>query len=751
MTRIPLICRLPTIAHPLKPYQSALWFRSESVGIELSVFDFTGFTPENCAVLHTCTNRYAVWAPQTHHPLFNKVGRVVMKRVCAILGLASSFLAASAGAHTDDIVEEVVVFGRADQQIGTAGAASDGRVAFDDLRIKPIQRVGELVEVVPGMVATQHSGAGKANQYFLRDFNLDHGTDFSASIDGVPLNMRTHGHGQGYLDLNFLIPEMVESVEYKKGPYHASVGDFSSAGSVEFKFYDRIPEKMLKASVGEYHYNHVLAAGSQEFSDAGVLTLAAEITLNDGPWDLDEDLNQRKLYGAYSWQRGDLSYSIKAHHYDNDWTATDQVPLRAVRSGLIDELGFIDPDLGGETRRNSVTFNAENGIWHMGLYAVDYDFNLFSNFSYLLNDPLVGDEFEQEDNRTIYGGHFNGVFDISDGPRAAALRWGTSVRYDKIDQLGLYQTQARQRAQEIRSDQVDTWSLDGYVDAEVFVTEQLRLIGGARFDWLHWDVDAGLSVNSGSDDDFQASPKFALAYRVNDHLELYANWGRGFHSNDVRGATITVDPLSGAPVDPVDVFARSTGYEAGMIFEQGRNFNIHLVAFDLELDSELLFVGDAGTTEASGRSERQGVEVAAFWQLSEGVAVNLDYTWTDAKFSDGDEEIPGAVGKTASAGLIFNQGPFNLSLTGRYLGSAPLIEDDSVRSESSIVIHGSIGYRAGPVELSLEVFNLTDSNDFDIAYFYESRLPGEAAAGVEDIHFHPLEPRTARFTATYFW
>jgi len=646
------------------------------------------------------------------------------------------------------LLEEVVVYGRAQQSIGAAGSASEGLVGYQDIRLPPLLRVGELVEAVPGMVATQHSGTGKANQYFLRGFNLDHGTDFSAHANGVPLNMRTHGHGHGYLDLNFLIPELVATTNYRKGPYHADVGDFSSAGSVDLRFYERLPETLLSATVGEDHYLRALAAGSAEVG-GGLLTGAVDVSRYDGPWVMDENLEQNKFQLGYVFDVGAARVRLDLQGYDSEWDATDQIPLRAVEQGLIDELGFIDPDLGGSTERYAFTASVDFASWNVTAYAIDYDFTLFSNFTYRLDDPAGGDEFEQRDERRVFGVNVEGASNATVGSRPATLRWGVQTRFDDIDEVGLYGTQARVRDQIVRQDSVEERSAGAYAELELGLSERLRAIGGLRADYFDWDVDAFRAANGGSGDDAIVSPKLSLAYRFTDDVEGYANWGRGFHSNDVRGATIAVDPVSGDPVDAVDALVDSQGAELGVRFERGNRFNASLVGFWLELDSELVFVGDAGATEANDASERFGFEASSFWQATDWLAVDAAYTYTDAAFKEdqgGGDEIPGAVESTFALGLnaIWPNG-VTASARLRYLGEAPLLEDDSVRADDSLLLNAGVGYRLNDLELRLDVFNLLDSDDYDISYYYASRLPGEPAEGVEDLHFHPLEPRTVRF------
>lgn len=659
-------------------------------------------------------------------------------------------------AHEDHapLIEEIVTWGRAEPIIGTAMSASEGIVGYDDIRMPPLLRVGELAEAVPGMVATQHSGTGKANQYFLRGFNLDHGTDFSAAAEGVPLNMRTHGHGQGYLDLNFLIPELIETTRYRKGPYAAQTGDFSSAGSVEFHFYDRLEESLAEVTAGEYGYYRGLVGTTLE-AGPGALTAALDVTTYDGPWRLDENLEQNKIYLGYVGRVGDADTKWTFQGYSSEWDATDQIPLRAVESGLIDELGFVDPDLGGSTDRYALTGNFSFDRWEATAYVVDYDFTLFSNFTYLLDEPAMGDEFEQRDSRRIYGLNVSGLVDRRWFGRAATLRWGGDFRYDDIGEVGLFRTVSRDRFDTVRSDVVDERSLGVWGEAEWAVTERLRAAIGLRADYLDWDVDAQLAENSGSGDDTQVSPKLTLAYRFSDSFETYANYGRGMHSNDVRGATISVDPASGDAVAPVEGLVASDGAELGLRFEQGRTFNASVALFRLELDSELVFVGDAGGTEANAGSERNGVELSGFWQASDWLALNASYTYTDARFigaPDGEDRIPGAIESTASlsANAAWPNGLFS-SIRVRYLGEAPLVEDGSVTAPDSLLVNAGVAWRRGSTEWRIDVFNLFDSNDYDIAYFYPSRLPGEPAQGVEDIHFHILEPRSARASFIYYF
>ncbi len=658
-------------------------------------------------------------------------------------------VSAEHGSQSVDM-EEIVVYGRSTSLIGQAASASEGIVGFDDIQLPPLLRVGELTEAVPGMVATQHSGTGKANQYFLRGFNLDHGTDFSARADGVPLNMRSHGHGQGYLDLNFLIPELVQKTKYRKGPYSVLAGDFSAAGSVDFSYYDRLPMSVIKTTMGEHGYRRGLLIGNGPL-EGGDLVVGLDVTRYDGPWDIEEDLSQEKLYLGYHATEARNDWHVKFNAYQSEWLATDQIPQRAIDAGMIGRLGAIDPDLGGETRRLSLAAGIDMDQWQIEAYGLSYDFRLFSNFTYFLDDPVNGDEFEQRDKRNVFGLLINGEQALSTLP--LVYRWGVEVRHDDVQEVGLYRTQARVRSGIIRQDSLEESSLSGYMELDWSATERLRATLGLRADVYHYDVDALRAANSGSGSDQQLSPKVSLAFTLAPSVELYANYGRSMHSNDVRGVTINEDPVSGAVADSVDLLIPADGAEFGVRFEKDQRFNFSAVAYWLRLDSELVFVGDAGGTEANNGSRRRGIEINSFYRPVDWLALNASYTKNDAHYEDtvrGQDEIPGAIESTFSLGIntVWQNG-FSGSLRARYLGESPLTEDGSVMSRSSTLVNGAIAYQSGPLEVRFDVFNLTGSDDQDIAYLYESRLPGEAAAGVSDIHFHPLEPRSMRLTFSW--
>ncbi|WP_293970834.1 TonB-dependent receptor [Sphingomonas sp.] len=648
--------------------------------------------------------------------------------------------------------DDVIVYGRALAQIGTALSGSQGVVGYRDFEDRPLSRVGELVENVPGVIATQHSGTGKANQYFLRGFNLDHGTDFAAFVDGVPVNMRTHGHGQGYLDLNFLIPELVQRIDYRKGPYFADVGDFSAAGTAKFVMADSLAAPIIEATGGSFGYYRALAAGSGALAD-GTLLAALDGTRSNGPWVLDEDLKKVNGLVKYSRGTGAHRWSLGLTGYHATWNATDQVPQRAIDSGSIDRFGYIDPYLGGETTRIGLTANAHFGATDVTLYAVHYRFRLTSNFTYFLDDPVDGDEFQQRDRRTVWGGSIQHRIDTTIAGLPVEATLGSEARYDHIGAIGLYRTQRAIRIGTVREDRVEEGSGALYASGTAFLSDRLRLTLGARGDLYAYDVRARtIAANSGKGSDFLLAPKAALAWRAADRIELYANYGESFHSNDVRGATIRIDPKTGDPVERVPVLVRARGAEIGGRYEASR-FSASLVGYYLALGSELVFSGDGGTTEPNDATRRYGAEATFFWRPTNWITLDAAGAITHARFHDvvpGMTRIPNAVGNVVSAGAAIDAGRgLTGSLRLRHFGGAPLIEDGSVRSRATTLVNAGIYYQIGRAKLGLDALNLFDARDADITYFYTSRLQGEPAGGVDDYHLHPVEPRQVRVSLRY--
>lgn len=674
----------------------------------------------------------------------------------ALIGLlGAGFFPAALGQPeelAEERIEEVLIWGRSLQQLGTAGAASQGVVGYDDFSTRPFARVGELVEVVPGMIATQHSGPGKANQYFLRGFNLDHGSDFSTYFDGMPVNWRTHAHAQGYMDLNFIIPEVIERIDFQKGPYFADTGDFSLAGSNAMKTYDQLESNFTEVTIGSRDELRLLTAGDFELGD-GTLLYAIEHHQTNGFFDLDQDVRKYNGLLKYTGEFAGVPSRITFSAYDSVWVSTNQVPQRAVDSGLIDRFGFIDPDLGGNSYRYSLTGNFELNNWQLGLYASSYYMSLINNPTYILNNPVQGDEFEQEDKRALFGGslrneHEGELFGIP-----VTGRIGSDIRFDDVGELNLFNTVSRTRTGSIREDEAEELSIGVFGELEFAVSDRLRATLGLRADYYDFEVSALQPENSGGDNDTLWQPKIGLAYLLNENLELYANYGHGFHSNDVRAAVNQVDPITGEPTEQQPILVEGEGGELGFRYDNLQGFNIAVAYFELATDSELVFVGDAGTTEPSDPTRRKGIEVNAFWEIQESLVLDFSAAKTDGHFRglpDGANSIPDAHEEVLGAGLTYvglGNG-WTASIRVRHFGDAALTADEVVQKGSSTLVNLGVSYARPSWEIGVDVLNLFDRGDDDIAYFFESRLPGEAA-GVEDIHFHPANPRTVRALLRY--
>lgn len=651
-------------------------------------------------------------------------------------------------------LETVEVVGQTDSLIGTADAASQGTVTAKQLENRPLLRPGEILEAVPGVIITQHSGDGKANQYFLRGFNLDHGTDLAVTVAGMPVNLPTNAHGQGYADLNFLIPELVSRMQYKKGPYYADEGDFSAAGAVRIDYAETLKQGIAEIGVGSWGHRRLLAADSVKAGE-GSLLYAAEYFHNDGPWQAPEDYRRLNAVLRYSQGSPSNGFNLTAMAYQGKWDSTDQVPQRALDSGLIGRFGTLDPTDGGETHRYSLSGDwrrtGENGITRANAYLIDYRLNLFSNFTYFLDNPVRGDQFEQADNRLVAGAAASHAWLGKLAGRDTEHTVGAQFRQDRI-RVALYSTEARQRWATTRDDRVDQSSASLYYQNATQWTEKFRTLAGLRGDFHHFEVDSSLAANSGKVDDRIFSPKLSFIFGPWAKTEYYLNLGSGFHSNDARGATITVDPKTLAPADKVTPLVRAKGTEIGLRTAIIPNLQSSLALWRLDIDSELLFVGDAGTTEPSRPSRRTGIEWANYWTPMPWLTVDADLAWSRSRFTDPNpagNHIPGAIEKTASVGVaVEDYGKWFGGLRLRYFGPRALVEDDSVRSKSSTLVNARVGYRFDKrTKMALDMYNLFDRQVSDIDYYYASQLRGEAAP-VNGIHTHPAEPRSFRLSLT---
>ena len=658
----------------------------------------------------------------------------------------------SAGATAQ--LDKVIVYSRSVDLLGEASAASDGQVGAADLAARPFLRRGELLEVVPGLVITQHSGSGKANQYFLRGFNLDHGTDFAVSVDDLPVNMRSHAHGQGYSDLNFIIPELVSGVTYQKGQYAAANGDFSAAGAAQFHLVDSLPQNLARVEYGENDYTRIFLAGTDRHAGGSATTVGVEAGYDNGPWLSPEHSRRLNLFIRHTWSSGANDFALTLLGYRGQWDSTDQIPQRAVTEGTLDRFGAIDPSDGGQSDRESLAFDwtrhGTDGVTQLNLYTIHYQLKLFSNFTYFLDDPVNGDQFNQRDNRALFGGSLKHTRSTELCGRKFDLTWGAQARADLID-VGLFHTSQRVQLSTVRNDQVDESSAALFTQGTLRVSEKFRVTTGLRADGYLFQVKSDNPLNSGRRAAAIASPKLSFVFTPFAKTEFYANAGFGFHSNDARGTVIRVDPSDGTtPVDRVNPLVRAQSTEFGVRTALAPGLVSTVSFWALDLDSELVFVGDAGGTEASGATRRYGVEFANYYRPVPWLMVDADLAFTHARYRDappGTDRIANSISTVVTAGVTLElpHGFFNTARL-RYFGPQPIIEDNSVRAPSSLTFNLRTGWRSRQWELALDVLNVSGQSSPDIAYYYASRLAGEPVGGRDDVHFHPAEPRTLRIS-----
>jgi outer membrane receptor protein involved in Fe transport len=684
-----------------------------------------------------------------------------------LLGTAAVLMSVSQvrAAEADAGFETVIVTGRASDLTGIASSANQGTVGAADLDLRPLLRPGEIVENIPGVIITQHSGSGKANQYFLRGFNLDHGTDLAIHLDGMPVNMPSHGHGQGYSDLNFAIPELIQRVDYKKGPYYADVGDFGSAGAFDIHYYDVLPTGIARVEGGQYGYGRAFLANNAGVG-AGNMIYALEFEHNDGPWDKGDDA--RKIGGMLRYSEGDAQngWTIAAMAYHNIWNSTDQVAQRAIRGEVdavgapapapqyqISRWGELDNSDGGKTGRYSLSGDwrqsTENSRLRISAYGLYYDLDLFSNFTYFLDDPVRGDQFEQQDARYVFGGAIDQAWDHDLFGAASTTTVGLQVRDDEI-RNGLFHTERRQRLSADVFDRISESNAGLYVQNQTHWTPWLRSILGLRGDVFRFDVSnlAGAG-NSDTVTASMAEPKVGLIFGPWADTEFYLNGGFGYHSNDARGV---VD--AAGPAVPL---ARTKGAEVGIRTTAIPNLQSSLTLWTLHIQSELTWEGDAGDTAPSGPTDRIGVEFANFYTPTPWLTVDADFAWSHARYTAFDpagQRVPESLEGTIDAGVALHDldgwaKNWSGGLRLRYFGPRNLTQDGLVHSKATSLVYANLGYQfAEDWTVGLSIFNLFDNKASDIDYFYTSRLPGEPAGGVDDIHTHPAEPREFRLSIT---
>ncbi|MDZ7924564.1 MAG: TonB-dependent receptor plug domain-containing protein [Marinagarivorans sp.] len=662
-----------------------------------------------------------------------------------------------------NLLEEVMVFGKQAKTIGDRISANEGQITAADIDQLPIERSGDILELIPGVVATQHSGSGKANQYFLRGFNLDHGTDFSTRVDFMPVNMVSHGHGQGYTDLNFIIPELIGAINYRKGPFYGDAGDFSSTGEALIETARFLPGNLLSLQAGSFGYRRGLVANQWEHG-LGQWLVGAELQGYDGPWDkVDEDVSKKNLVLKYA-QGGELDgFDVAFMGYQNSWNSADQIPARAVANGDITGLSTIDPSSGGESERYSLSMqkrwhNTPNSLWLTSFYLIDYQLDLWSNFSYFTQPS--GDQIYQLDDRTLTGGDITNTRGGQLLGKKTSYTFGAQWRVDAIDNVGLYHSQQRQKTDVVRLDDVSQQSAALFWQGALQWSARTTSVLNMRWNYhvfsvtpLAANIEESLAVNAGDKTADLMTGSFRTRYALNDNSDLYFNVGRSYHSNDARGVLTQIDPETGDSVSPADPLVPVGGIEVGANWQSAdKKWSSSTALWALQIDDELLFVGDAGTTESSGfKSQREGVEFTLNYLPLSDLNLSWDYSYTRSNYRDSDladTSIEGALKNVVGFAVVKSwQNVWQASVHWRYLGDYHL--GDGQYADASQKLDLNLRFYSGQGFIySLDILNALDSDDKDIEYWYESQLANENAP-VADRHFHQYVPRALRLKMAY--
>jgi len=655
-------------------------------------------------------------------------------------------------------LEQVVVTAERRQLIGNTSTASEGIVVNDELALTPAYRPGQLLETVPGLQVTSHSGEGKANQYLMRGYNLDHGTDLAVSVDGMPVNNPTHAHGQGYTDLNFMIPELATNIKFTKGTYYANQGDFASVGSVHLSHLNRIDDQ-INVTGGNFGFERMLSAGSVAVGTGNVLG-ALELQHYDGPWDSSDD--QRKVNAVLRYSNGDEhdGVSLTGMFYHGLWNATTDQPLRAIQEGLIGRFGTLDPSDGGRAQRWSLSsqYHASIGDGQLdaNAYVVNTQLTLWNNFTHFLTDPVNGDQEAQTENRYITGGGVS--YQLPTQIAGITTEWlvGARLRYDindlsRLPTAGRVVLTASQDPLDFsETDHVHLLNLSAYAQATTHWTSWFRSVVGVREDHIH-GIDSGTNSGTASESLFQ--PKISLIFTPAATTELYLSAGRGFHSDDLRGVTqAAASGQAGAPL-----IARQKGEEFGVRQQlAGGKVAVTLAIFNLDAESETTYDPDAGEDGAGPASRRYGYEINLTYQALRWLEFYASYSGDHARFTTDFDDGTGHVGRylpnapfaTGSFNVyVKNLGAWSGGLEYRYLGREPLSADDRIESGGYGEWNADLKYAfARDWSAGLGVYNILNRHANAAEFWYIDRLRGEPADGVPDLHVHPLEPLAVRLT-----
>lgn len=705
----------------------------------------------------------------------------------AISGLATVSLFLALPSHADETadagdqprLEQITVVATG---VSNMVAASAGDVSQAQMLSQPLLRPAAILENVPGLIVTQHSGEGKANQYFLRAFNLDHGTDLALEFDDMPVNMPTHAHGQGYSDFNFVIPELVGDLHYKKGPYYADEGDFSTAGTVRVGLVNNVTTS-ANMGFGEGGYRRGLLMGSTSLL-GGTLLAAGEVYHNDGPFNVPDDYN--RLNGIVRYFHGDDRdyYSLTAMAYSGKWNSTDQVPQRAITTGIVDRFGSLNPSDGGISTRSSLSFSrvkrTDEDQIQFSAYVIRYKLDLYSTFTFYLKNPVKGDQMLQQDDRVVYGLKASKTWFTSLFGAPTTNVIGLQARIDDIKDVGIFPTFERQVISIKQNASIMESNGAVYAESSIQWLDYLQTTFGVREDQFNFDVkdkllnpdgtcdinSDPLGCNTGSRRASIFSPKLGVVLGPFAKTTYFFNFGNGYHSNDARGVTRNgQDVLAQTQVSPL---TKATSAEVGVATKIIPNLETRLDIFLLKLKSELVFSGDAGVTSPNGSTTRTGIEWGNTYHINDWLSAELNTAFTRGRFDKnanpddlgcGDATpaipcnptpaivgryIPNSPTNVTDVGLTAQRdsGVFG-ALRARHFGESPLVEDNTAKSPAYTTVDVQIGYRAPRWQATVDIFNIANVKWNDISYYYASRLKNEPAP-VADYVVHSGVPRTVR-------
>lgn len=701
------------------------------------------FGPDKQAVI----GAYVIHVGHEHHAHTDEFGYFSLDEVDAGDSLTVSYLGyKSTTVMIEDTEEKIVIrllerSFNLDEIVIRPSLKALNVITGIDLQVRPVSSAQEVLRTVPGLVIGQHAGGGKAEQIFLRGFDVDHGTDVAISVDGIPVNMVSHAHGQGYADLHFIIPETIEEIDFGKGPYYTDVGNFNTAGYVNFALKERLQSSSASLEYGSFETRRLTSLIDVINSENHSAYVATAYTLSDGPFESSQHFSRFNIMGKYTGRMADNGkLSVLGSHFTSKWDASGQIPQRAVDNGLINRFGAIDDTEGGYTSRTNLalTYNRvvnSNTFVKTSAFYSSYNFELFSNFTFFLEDPVNGDQIRQQENRQLFGFSSELNKSLNLGSQEVLVKSSVGLRYDDSNDNGLANTLNRSVERSfVQLGDIDETNLFGYVNGELELGRWL-IGAGLRFDYFQFNYVDQLATlyDRQEQTDSRVSPKLNFFYNAANNIQLFFKTGVGFHSNDTR---VVLDNTAS------EILPAAYGADLGIIFRPRPNIFVNAALWSLLLDQEFVYVGDAGVVEPSGKSERFGVDLGLRAQLGEYWFADFDVNYAFARSSEEDEGenfIPLAPALTSTGGINFKKNNWTAGLRYRYLADRPANEDNSIVALGYGIVDGNINYKIGAFSLGLEVQNLFDVEWEETQFATESRLFNETES-VEEIHFTPGTP-----------